>query len=275
MHTEDCKRKMTSLQKIESAVANSEIYSEMLIRMQRDLPATEKASEVFNKSSSQFKTTSLDVVDLTPISTARHLLASIARTRSALEEASIKYRKCELKLSQVEADILEADGYKKDRLLIQRDKHKLSLKNIGASARGAIRKVSFLMSQYDNVLEALGVDVISEEMYENDQVRYHIMTAFAQALHSARARGGAIDEGNLIYLFQLGINGASAQQRVTDLLKQEIALLKDGKEPQHEMVLHWLSACADVYASAPEKFMSHRLLTSIDKTLLIDTNDIH
>ena len=43
---------------------------------------------------------------------------------------------------------------------------------------------------------------------------YHVMTCLKQALNAARARGGVIDEGNLIYLFDMGINSAQAQAEI-------------------------------------------------------------
>ena len=49
------------------------------------------------------------------------------------------------------------------------------------------------------------------------------------ALNSARPRNGYIDEGNLIYLFDLGINAAQAQAEVFAYLQWENDLLKNGQ----------------------------------------------
>ena len=99
----------------------------------------------------------------------------------------------------------------------------------------------------ESLLEYLGVDTITEEMYEQDQARYHVMTAFAQGLSAARARGGVIDEGNMIYLFDLGINGAMAQAEIMDLLKQEDLLIQDGMAPTHGHTRQWLEQIGDKY----------------------------
>ncbi|NBR25530.1 MAG: hypothetical protein EBU08_17485, partial [Micrococcales bacterium] len=71
-------------------------YSPMLEKIDAVLPLAKIDTENFNKSSSQFKVATLDVVDLTPINSAKHLLAVIQRTRQALEEASITLRRKQL-----------------------------------------------------------------------------------------------------------------------------------------------------------------------------------
>ena len=73
-------------------------YEPVLKKIETILPLANIDTENFNKSSSQFKTATLDVTDLTPINSAKHLLAVIQRTRQALEEANIKLRRKKLKL---------------------------------------------------------------------------------------------------------------------------------------------------------------------------------
>ena len=167
-------------------------YKNILTRIDKHLAAATQDSEAFNKSSSQFKTATLDVVDLTPINSARHLLAVIQRTRQALEEASISLRRKHVDLSRKEHSDDPADAIDCDELRMQ-------IANTEASARGATRKLAHAIGQYEGILNRLGVEFLTEEDYENDQPRYHIMTAFNQALTAARARGGLIDEGNYIY----------------------------------------------------------------------------
>ena len=106
--------------------------------------------------------------------------------------------------------------------------------------KGAIRKMSFLMTQYRSVLDHIGKDYITEEDYEREEKRYHVMTALKQAINSARPRGGIIDEGNSIYLFDIGINVAHAQAEVFNYLKIENELIANGQAPSHEMTIEWL-----------------------------------
>ena len=97
------------------------------------------------------------------------------------------------------------------------------------------------------------------------------MTAMKQALTSARPRGGIIDEGNMIYLFDLGISGAQAQAEVFAYLNTENELMKEGKAPTHEMTMRWLEACADKWAHCPGDFANSRGFNILDKTSLTNT----
>ena len=108
--------------------------------------------------------------------------------------------------------------------------------------------------------------------YELDQTRYHIMTAFNQALTAARSRGGLIDEGNHIYLFQLGISGASAQREVTALLEAEQEALNAGLEPSHSALIEWLNRLADKYANAPLQYAQIRNLNLLNTDLILENN---
>ena len=132
------------------------------------------------------------------------------------------------------------------------------MNNIQNSITGAVRKMSFFTTQYNSILKKLGKDDITEEEYEKEESRYHVMTCMKQALNAARARGGVIDEGNLIYLFDMGINSAQAQAEVYAYLEMENKLMAEGKAPTHEMTMKWLEACADKFSSDAEKFAERR-----------------
>ena len=65
------------------------------------------------------------------------------------------------------------------------------------------------------------------------------MTALKQALNSARPRGGVIDEGNSIYLFDIGVNVSHAQAEIFNYLKIENEMISKGQAPSHEMTVEW------------------------------------
>jgi hypothetical protein len=257
-------------QQIANTLQVSGRYTEMLERITDGLPAVAMDSENFHKSASQFKTVTLDVVDLTPINSAKHLLAVINRTRQALEEAQISLRRKRLDAEEARDKASRLTGFERERALVDADEAESHVLNIEASARGAIRKLHYAMTQYQQILDRLGVDHLTEEDYEKDQIRYHIMTAFNQALTAARAKGGWIDEGNQIYLFQLGINGAVAQAEVFAFLQMEENMLKVGQAPTHEMILDWLNKLADRFAGAPIKYAENRGFTPLDRSSLIE-----
>ena len=247
-------------------------YTPILDKIAQALPLAQIDTENFNKSSSQFKTAILDVVDLTPINSAKHLLASIQRTQQALEEASVNLRRKKLSLTRKERDLLTAQGDEIDEIVIDIDELQTQIANIEAAGKGAVRKLANALDQYENILSALGKTHLTEMDYELDQTRYHIMTAFNQALTAARSRGGLIDEGNHIYLFQLGINGASAQREVTALLEAEQEALNEGLEPSHGALIEWLNRLADRYSTAPEQYATIRNLNLLNTDLILEND---
>jgi len=146
----------------------------------------------------------------------------------------------------------------------------MQIDNIEASGRGAVRRLANALDQYQNILIALGKDHLTELDYEKDQARYHIMTAFNQALTAARSRGGLIDEGNHIYLFQLGINGAVAQAEVTSFLSAEQEELNNNRAPSHSAIVKWLELLADRFEKEPEAYAEYRNLKTLNKFLILE-----
>lgn len=244
-------------------------YKGMLTHIEETLPATQAACDNFYKSHSQMMTVTLDITDLTPVRSIKHTLAAIERTKSALAEAQINRRKNEIKIKkkQREIDACE-DDLDREELEIEMIELMNNNMNIENSMKGAIRKMSFLMTQYRSVLDHIGKDHITEEDYEREEKRYHVMTALKQALNSARPRGGVIDEGNSIYLFDIGVNVAHAQAEVFNYLKIENELIAQGQAPSHEMTMEWLEKCADKFQDCAEKFAESRGFKVLDEKSL-------
>ena len=244
-------------------------YKGMLTHIEETLPATQAACDNFYKSHSQMMTVTLDITDLTPVRSIKHTLAAIERTKSALAEAQINRRKNEIKIKkkQREIDACE-DDLDREELEIEMIELMNNNMNIENSMKGAIRKMSFLMTQYRSVLDHIGKDHITEEDYEREEKRYHVMTALKQALNSARPRGGVIDEGNSIYLFDIGVNVAHAQAEVFNYLKIENELISQGQAPSHEMTMEWLEKCADKFQDCAERFAESRGFKVLDEKSL-------
>ena len=238
-----------------------EEYKGMLKNISTNLPAIKKSSSTFYKSHSQFMGVMLDVTAITPIRSINHTLAELYKTRMALEEAHLKMMKKDIELRAKEKKLDDGDykdDFEKETLGVEILEIKVNMNNIQNSITGAVRKMSFLTTQYNSILKKLGKDDITEEEYEKEESRYHVMTCMKQALNAARARGGVIDEGNLIYLFDMGINSAQAQAEVYAYLEMENKLMVEGKAPTHEMTMQWLEACADKFSSDAEKFAERR-----------------
>jgi hypothetical protein len=241
----------------------------MLTNIQDKMPAVVRDTSNFHKSHSQFMQVTLDVTAITPIRSIKHTLAEIDRTRAALQEAYINVRKKEIKLKKKTAQLDSCtDPFNRELLEVQIMEIQTHLEGTQNSVNGALRKMNFLVNQHEQLLEKIGKTEITEEDYELEEARYHIMTCMKQALSAARSRNGMIDEGNLIYLFDLGINAAQAQAEMYAYLNMENELIMNGKAPTHEMTLNWLEACADKWADDPATFASRRGFSVLDRASL-------
>ena len=259
------------IKKISQSPLVKKEYKNMLENITSTLPAIKQTSSNFYKSHSQFMGVMLDVTAITPVRSVKHTLAEIDKTRMALEEAHIKMRKKEIELREKEHKLksdIDLNDFEREMLEIEILEIKVNMNNIQNSITGAIRKMSFFTNQYKSILKKLGKEDITEEEYEKEESRYHVMTCLKQGLNAARARGGVIDEGNLIYLFDMGINSAQAQAEIYSYLKMENDMMDKGQAPTHEMTMQWLEACADKFQGDAEKFAERRGFTLYDEKSL-------
>ena len=255
-------------------------YKAMLDNIHTTLPAIKQSSSNFYKSHSQFMGVMLDVTAITPIRSVKHTLAEIDKTRMALEEAHLKMKKKDIELREKEHKLktdLDMTEFEKELLETEILEIQVNMNNIQNSITGAIRKMNFFTNQYKSILKKLGKEDITEEEYEKEEANYHVMTCMKQALNAARSRGGVIDEGNLIYLFDMGINSAQAQAEVYAYLKMENDMMEKGQAPTHEMTMQWLEACAAKFSQDANKFAERRGFKLYDEeslnTKLIDNKD--
>lgn len=247
-------------------------YNLMLKNIQDRMPAVVRDTSNFHKSHSQFMQVTLDVTAITPIRSIKHTLAEIDRTRGALQEAYINLRKKQNDLKKKERELASCtDELDRELLEIEILEINSHLEGTQNAVNGAIRKMNFFVNQHKQLLEKVGREEITEEDYEREESRYHIMTCMKQALNAARSRNGMIDEGNLIYLFDLGINAAQAQAEVFAYLNMENQLISNGQAPTHEMTMRWLEACADKWAEDPSKFAARRGFSVFDRSSLTNS----
>jgi len=247
-------------------------YKSMLANIQEKAPAIAQASSNFYKSHSQMMSVTLDVTAITPIRSVKHSLAEIEKTKAALQEGYFRMKKDEVKLKKIERKITQEEDYLERELLeIKRDELIARAESSRGYVEGAIRKLNFFTNQYDSLMEKLGKDTLTEEDYEEEEIKYHIMTCMKQALNAARSRNGMIDEGNLIYIFDLGINAAQAQAEVFSYLQWENELVKQGKAPEHHHTVQWLEGCAEKWKHCPTDFANSRGFQIMDRTSLTNT----
>ena len=268
------------IQKLSNSPLVKKEYKQMLTNINSSLPAIKKSSQNFYKSHSQFMGVMLDVTAITPIRSVKHTLAELDKTRMALEEAQLKMMKKDIELRKKEKELEDGkynDQFERETLETEILEIKVNMSNIQNSISGAIRKMNFFTNQYKSILKKLGKEDITEEEYEKEESNYHVMTCMKQALNAARSRGGVIDEGNLIYLFDMGINSAQAQAEIYAYLKMENDMMAQGKAPTHEMTMQWLEACATKFSKDAEAFAERRGFKLYDEeslnTKLIDNKE--
>ena len=247
-------------------------YKSMLTNIQEKAPAIAQASSNFYKSHSQMMSVTLDVTAITPIRSVKHTLAEIEKTKAALQEGYFRMKKNDVKLKKLQRKWEnETDDLEREMLEVKIDEMQAQAASSRGYVEGAVRKLNFFTNQYDNLMKKLGKDELTEADYELEEVKYHIMTCMKQALNAARSRNGMIDEGNLIYVFDLGINAAQAQAEVFAYLQWENELIKEGKAPEHHHTVAWLEACADKWAHCPSDFAESRGFAILDETSLTNT----
>lgn len=230
-------------------------YEKMVEKIKSQYPMVQKASEAFHKTQSQFMDSMLTVSQPTPLRSLRQICAEIEKSKQALDEARFKLRKKLVNIEKKKNKLtIEANQFKRALLEIEIEELENQIETTQKYIGGAIRKVSAYLSQYQSILAKYGKTEFSEEDFEREECRYHIMTAFHQALTAARSHGGVIDEGNHIYFFQIGISGAAAQAEIFSLLTEEGKMLSNDIYPDHSMILEWLERMASKYEDAPKRY---------------------
>lgn len=246
----------------------------MLQNIDAKLPAALKGASNFYKGHSQFMNVTLDVTTLTPLRSIYQSLAEIEQTKTALQQNQIKLQKADIERRRKEAKLAETtDPFDRELLELEIFETNVDAVNTQNYMEGAIRKLNFFVNQYENILKKIGKTEITEEDYELEEKRHHVMTCMKQALCAARSRNGVIDEGNMIYLFELGINAAQAQAEVFAYLNMENEMISQGVGPTHEMTVKWLEACADKFQDCAQKFAEDRGFIVLDRQSLTNTKE--
>jgi len=244
-------------------------YKGMLSDIAEYYPKIEKDTRNFCKTQSQFMDTMMTVHQPTPLRSLRQILAEVTNSKMALNEAYFKSRKAKIELEKKQRK-MEAceDPLDKQIMMIEIEEAIANTEMSRGYVEGAIRRVHAYLEQYKNLLQKYGKDEFTEEDFEEDEARYHVMTAFDQALCAARARGGVIDEGNQIYFYQIGVNGGAAQYELAMYLASEGRMFEAGQLPTHEMTTEWLEAMGRKYAFAAQDFAARKGMQLVSTTSL-------
>ena len=154
-----------------------------------------------------------------------------------MKKNEVKLKKLERKLSK------ETDDLEREHLEIKINEMEAQAASSRGYVEGAVRKLNFFSNQYENLMKKIGKEELTEEDYEREEVKYHIMTCMKQALNAARSRGGNIDEGNLIYVFDLGhqrSTGASGSVFIPSMGKRANQARQGTRASPHSSVVRGL-----------------------------------
>lgn len=247
----------------------------MIVHIEKMLPELNRARQFFGKTQSQFMDNFLTLSFPTPMRNIHQILAQIEGVRSALTENHFKLKKQNLKLKKKRAELETAtDPFAKELLEIQIEEILAKRQQSEIYISGAVRRLANYTEQYEALLSSVQKDKKFDEVdFEEAEERYHIMRAFEQGLCAARSHGGIIDEGNQIYLFQIGINGTSAQMDVRNYLVSEAKIIEDSKGkniPKHEDTLVFLDAMAQKYKGCSRIYAKHKGLISSEASMLTE-----
>lgn len=231
----------------ELPVSSSE-YALMVKKIEAELPMIKEATSNFGKSQSQFMDNFLTVSHPTPLRNARQMLAEINRSVEALKEAQYNLSKKQFLIRKLQQQWNEeVNKLNADEIQLEISYEKSKLQSSQLYVEGAVRSIANYIEQYKAVLAAAGYESMSEEAFEKEEEKYHIMKAFDQALCAARSRGGQIDEGNHIYFSQIGVNGQMAQDFLDKYFQQEREALEKGAVLTHKFKSDFLENMAEFF----------------------------
>lgn len=254
------------LEKIGDLVSTMpEKYTPMLQEIKSGLPEIKRASQAFFKTQSQFMDNMLTVSHPTPLRNLRQILAEMNKTMEALRENYFNRLRIDLVIRRKKAQLEKEDGllddFDKEEIAIDIADNQTKLEIQEAYVGGAIRKLRNYMEQYQSILRSIGVENWTEIDFEAEEERYHIMKAFEQGMCAARTRQGIIDEGNMIYFQQIGINGAMAQTCLLEYLREEERLVKEGNEISHKAIINFLNDMANKFKGCSRGYAEMKGMT--------------
>lgn len=244
-------------------------YKPMLDLINTKLGPMMELSNNFYKTQSQFMDSTLTVAQPTPIRSLRQILSEIERIEAALKEHHFKREKI-----KVEIDIRTASAQQKLSIFQNRMRiieiEELRSKLVDNEKYGAatIRRLTAYIEQFESIAKKYNIQNFTEADFEAQEEEYHIKTAFNQAITAARARGGLIDEGNHIYLQQLGISGHDAQKDVTALFENEKGSIGT-PQMNYKLVTDFLETVYQKYKGNAYKHMENRGLIPVSKVALL------
>lgn len=250
-------------------------------KMVEQMPEINRATSAFGRTQSAYMNYLMTVSAYTPVRNARQLLAEIERRRQAVKENifKIKHQMIELKTKEQDYnDMLEEYlNLEKSNDLKGMDKLKYKIMDLAVSIQeleaniadtnlyleGAMKTIYQHQQKYDEIVKNNHLENWDEVDFEKEEARYHVTTAFSQALEDTCSRGGMIEKGDLIYMRQIGIHPIVATMELNKHM-QKVSQLIDGNEKLgitydcHDEMVAFLLEMADKYADSCLKVLKQK-----------------
>ncbi len=128
---------------------------------------------------------------------------------------------------------------------------------------GALKTVYQHQQKYKEIVDKFNLKNWDEVDFEKEEARYHVTTAFAQALEDTCSRGGVVDKGDLIYMRQIGIHPLVATQELQNHMNKITALINGDKRvgssnDYYEVMEAFFNEMADKYADSALKVLKSK-----------------
>ena len=249
----------------------TETYLEMVKEIEANLPVIQDGCRQFGKSQSQFMDNFLTVSHPTPLRNARQILAEVNKSLEALKEAQYQISKKKIKIErwQRELDHYQTGDLRAKELELKIAHAKAAHDQSMLYVEGAIRQITNYIEQYHLILKNHGYEKMTEEAFEAEEEKYHIMKSFDQAICAARSRSGMIDEGNHIYFSQIGVNGQMAQNYILKFFQQEQKAIMEGKRIDHNFLCDFLEEMAKLFEGCSKVVAERKRNTSLTKKAIL------
>jgi len=235
-----------SLLKESALTLDSKALEKIAARLPEQLRASNTAGRRNTQTTSQLMT--LNMAGDEPYRHLRQILAQIEKKKNAVEDASFKLRKDEIRKERLAEKDDEISKICIQELTVKAERHRIYIE-------GAVKEIGMFQDVYDDIRETHGIpEKWDERDSEKGEIRHHIKMGFRTAFQELMCNG-MVGRGSSEYLEQFCVHPQAARRQLHDYIPANEELLNNGKEPNIEHFHNFLDAMADKYKDAHKAVM--------------------
>ena len=235
-----------SLLKESALTLDSKALEKIAARLPEQLRASNTAGRRNTQTTSQLMT--LNMAGDEPYRHLRQILAQIEKKKNAVEDASFKLRKDEIRKERLAEKDDEISKICIQELTVKAERHRIYIE-------GAVKEIGMFQDVYDDIRETHGIpEKWDERDSEKGEIRHHIKMGFRTAFQELMCNG-MVGRGSSEYLEQFGVHPQAARRHLHEYILANEELLNNGKEPNIEHFHNFLDAMADKYKDAHKAVM--------------------